>query len=76
METISHSINSTTLKSGLKIVEGDNIELHHLLSELDSKDFEKYLNACKEDLKDFLEDLGLNNTQTLQLLEDVRIFFG
>jgi len=48
------------------------MELHPLLSQLDKTDLERYMNACKEDLMDFLEDLGLSNTLALQVLEDVR----
>jgi hypothetical protein len=48
------------------------MELNPQLSQLDKKDFERYMNACKADLIDFLEDLGLNNTHALQVLEDVR----
>ena len=35
------------------------MELHPLLSQLDKKDRERYMIACKNDLIDFLEDLGL-----------------
>jgi hypothetical protein len=49
------------------------MELHPQLSQLSIKDFERYMNACKDDLKDFLEDLGLNIAQALQLLEDVHV---
>ena len=48
------------------------MELHPLLSQLDMKDFERYVTACKDDLLNFLLDLGLNNAQTLQILEDIR----
>lgn len=48
------------------------MELHPLLSQLDNTDLERYMNACKEDLINFLEDLGLNNNLALQMLEDVR----
>jgi hypothetical protein len=48
------------------------MELHPLLSQLDNTDLERYMNACKEDLINFLEDLGLNNNLALQVLEDVR----
>jgi len=48
------------------------MELHPLLSQLDNSDLERYMDACKEDLIDFLEDLGLSNTLALQVLEDVR----
>ncbi len=48
------------------------MELHPLLSQLDNTDLERYMNACKEDLINFLEDLGLNDNLALQVLEDVR----
>ena len=48
------------------------MELHPLLSQLEKTDLERYMNACKEDLIDFLEDLGLSNTLALRVLEDVR----
>lgn len=48
------------------------MELHPLLSQLDETDLERYMNACKEDLIDFLEDLGLSNDLALQVLEDVQ----
>lgn len=48
------------------------MELHPFLSQLDKKDLERYMNACKDDLWDFLENLGLNDAQVLQVLEDVR----
>jgi len=48
------------------------MELHPLLSRLEKNDLELYVNACKDDLIDFLEDLGLSNTLALQVLEDVR----
>ena len=48
------------------------MELHPLLSKLDKKDRERYVIACKNDLIDFLEDLGLSNGLALQVLEDVR----
>ncbi|MDQ1251829.1 MAG: hypothetical protein QG646_940 [Euryarchaeota archaeon] len=48
------------------------MELHPLLSQLEKTDLDRYMNACKEDLMDFLEDLGLNNALALQVLEDVR----
>jgi hypothetical protein len=47
------------------------MELHPLLSQLDKKDFERYMTACKEDLIVLLEDLGLNNDLALQVLVDV-----
>jgi hypothetical protein len=49
------------------------MEIHPQLSQLDKKDFERYMNACKDDLIDFLEDLGLSNTHALQVLEEVRV---
>jgi hypothetical protein len=48
------------------------MELHPLLSQLDKTDLDRYMNACKEDLIDFLEDLGLNNALALKVLEDVQ----
>jgi len=48
------------------------MEIHPQLYQLDKKDFERYMNACKDDLIDFLEDLGLSNTHALQVLEEVR----
>jgi hypothetical protein len=48
------------------------MELHPLLSRLEKTDLERYMNACKDDLIDFLEDLGLSNILALQVLEDVR----
>lgn len=39
---------------------------------LDKKDLERYMNSCKSDLWDFLENLGLSNAQTLRVLEEVR----
>lgn len=48
------------------------MELHPLLSQLDKSDLDRYMNACKEDLIDFLEDLGLNNALALKVLEDVQ----
>jgi len=47
------------------------MELHPLLSILDIKDFEQYMAACKEDLIEFLIDLGLNNDLAVQVLVDV-----
>ena len=52
------------------------MEIHPLLFQLDMKDLERYMNACKEDLINFLEDLGLNNAQALQVLDDIRISIG
>ena len=48
------------------------MELHPFLSQLEQKDLERYMNACKEELWDFLENLGLSDALTLQVLEDVR----
>jgi hypothetical protein len=48
------------------------MELHPLLSRLEKTDLERYMNACKDDLIDFLEDLGLSNILALKVLEDVR----
>ncbi len=46
--------------------------MHPFLSQLDKKDLERYMNACKDDLWDFLENFGLSDDLTLQVLEDVR----
>jgi hypothetical protein len=51
---------------------GGTMELHPLLSQLDLENIERYMNACKADLIDFLEDLGLNNALALQVLIDVQ----
>jgi hypothetical protein len=48
------------------------MELHPFLSQLDKRDLERYMNACKDDLWDFLENFGLSDALTLQVLEDVR----
>jgi hypothetical protein len=48
------------------------MELHPFISVLDKKDLERYMNSCKNDLWDFLEDFGLSNTLTLRMLEEVR----
>ena len=48
------------------------MELHPFLSQLDKKDLERYMNACKDDLWDFLDNLGLSDALVLQVLEDVR----
>lgn len=48
------------------------MELHPFLSQLEQKDLERYMNACKDELWDFLENLGLSDALTLQVLEDVR----
>ena len=47
------------------------MELHPLLSQLQKKDFEQYITACKEDLIVLLEDFGLNDDLALQVLVDV-----
>jgi hypothetical protein len=48
------------------------MELHPFLSQLDKKDLERYMNACKDDLWDFLENFGLSDDLVLLVLEDVR----
>lgn len=48
------------------------MELHPFISLLDKKDLDRYMNSCKNDLWDFLENLGLSNALTLQVLEEVR----
>ena len=48
------------------------MELHPIISMLDKKDLERYMDSCKSDLWDFLENLGLSNALTLQVLEEVR----
>lgn len=48
------------------------MELHPFISLLDKKDLDRYMNSCKNDLWDFLENLGLSNALTLQMLEEVR----
>jgi DNA polymerase III alpha subunit (gram-positive type) len=48
------------------------MELHPLISQLDNNDLERYMNACKEDLMNFLEDLGLSDNLAAQILDDVR----
>jgi predicted transcriptional regulator len=48
------------------------MELHPLLSRLEKTDLERYVNACKDDVINFLEDLGLSSTLALKVLEDVR----
>jgi hypothetical protein len=48
------------------------MELHPFLSQLDNRDLERYMNACKDELWDFLENLGLSDALALQVLEDVR----
>ena len=48
------------------------MKLHPLLFRLEKTDLERYMNACKDDLINFLDDLGLSNTLALQVLEDVR----
>jgi hypothetical protein len=51
---------------------GGTMELHPFISLLDKKDLERYLNSCKNDLWNYLENLGLSDTLTLQVLEEVR----
>ncbi|MDQ1251634.1 MAG: hypothetical protein QG646_742 [Euryarchaeota archaeon] len=48
------------------------MELHPFLAKLDKKDLERYMNACKDDLWDFLDNFGLSDALVLQVLEDVR----
>jgi hypothetical protein len=48
------------------------MELHPFISVLNKEDLERYMNSCKNDLWDFLEDFGLSNTLTLRVLEEVR----
>jgi hypothetical protein len=48
------------------------MELHPFLSQLEKKDLERYMNACKDDLWDFLDNLGLSDALVLQVLENVR----
>jgi len=48
------------------------MELHPFISVLNKEDLERYMNSCKNDLWDFLEDFGLGNTLTLRVLEEVR----
>lgn len=73
-------IHPSYLKNSLKRLVtritfiGGTMELHPRLSQLDKKDFEWYLKACKDDLVDFLEDLGLNNALARQVLIDVHAF--
>ena len=47
------------------------MELHPLLSQLEKMDLERYMNACQEDVMNFLDELGLSNTLALQVLEDI-----
>ena len=47
------------------------MELHPLLSQLDKKDLEQYMAACKDDIMNLLRDLGLNNDLAMQVLVDV-----
>lgn len=47
------------------------MELHPLLSRLEKTDLEQYMDACKADVMNFLEELGLSDTLALQVLEDV-----
>jgi hypothetical protein len=53
-------------------LSGDTMELRPFLSQLEQTDLERYMNTCKDDVIDFLEDLCLSNTLALQVLEDVR----
>jgi hypothetical protein len=62
----------TPIKYIYRQLSGGIMELHPLLSQLEKNDLERYVNACKNDFIDFLEDLGLSNTLALQVLEDVR----
>lgn len=48
------------------------MEIHPIISMLDKKDLERYVDSCKCDLWDFLENLGLSNALTLQVIEEVR----
>jgi hypothetical protein len=54
------------------INSGGTMELHPLLSRLEKTDLEQYMDACKADVMNFLEELGLSDTLALQVLEDVR----
>ena len=47
------------------------MELHPLLSQLDSTDLERYTSECKGKLVDFLKDLGLSDALALQVLDEV-----
>jgi hypothetical protein len=60
------------LKTFKEQLSGGTMEFHPLLSRLEETDLERYMNACKDDLIGFLEDLCLSNTLASQLLEDVR----
>jgi hypothetical protein len=51
---------------------GGTMEIHPIISMLDKKDLERYVDSCKSDLWVFLENLGLNNALTLQVIEEVR----
>jgi hypothetical protein len=48
------------------------MELHPIISMLDKKNLERYVDSCKIDLWDFLENLGLSNALALRVLEEVR----
>jgi hypothetical protein len=48
------------------------MEIHPFISLLDKKDLERYLNSCKNDLWNYLENLGLSDALTLEVLEEVR----
>ena len=62
----------TPLKKFKEKLSGGTMELHPLLSQLEETDLERYMNACKEDVMNFLDDFGLSNTLALQVLGDVR----
>lgn len=49
------------------------MELHPIISMLDKKELERYMDSCKSDLWDLLENFGLSNALTLRVLEEVRI---
>jgi hypothetical protein len=49
------------------------MKLHPLLSQLEETDLERYMNACKEEGMNFLDEFGLSNTLALQVLEEVRV---
>ncbi len=48
------------------------MELHPLLSQLDKNDLERYVDACKNYLMGFLEELCLSDDLALQVLEGAR----
>ena len=68
-----HKKTLKLLDATTNIFSGGTMEIHPLLYELDKKDSERYMNACKDDLMDFLDNLCLSNTLALQVLEEVRI---